>query len=93
VLLAHCAHAALAPRVHPLGHKQSVNKLLPAGDIVVNGHGVQTLFPFAFLYVPGEHAKHDVGVVPVHPALHTHSLIDMLVVGEYVFGGHDKHSG
>jgi len=61
--------------VCPGRHLQSASSLLPATEVVFEGHAAQLPDPAVALYVPAKHALHAPPSAPVNPTEHRHSAL------------------
>jgi hypothetical protein len=86
----HSAHATPSEAaVYPGRHAQSVNMLLPAAEVVFEGHVEQLTAPTALLNVPASHAAHATpSEAAVYPDRHLQAASSMLPAAEMDFEGH-----
>ena len=90
----HALHATpSSAAVYPATHVQSINSLLPAAELVCEGHAAQLTAPAVALYSAAKHALHATPAdVPLYPAKHVQSVNASLPGEELVPAGHFEHS-
>ena len=71
---------------------QSVEAVLPAGELELAAHSVQASLPAAALYLPASHAEHSPPSGPVYPALHSQSVSAALAAPDMVLSGQAVHA-
>jgi hypothetical protein len=86
----HALHATPSEAaVYPTTHLQSIKSMLPAAELVCEGHAVQPPAPAVALYFPAKHALHATpSDVPLYPGRHVQSTNSLLASEETVFEGH-----